>query len=271
MENFKTISEMAIQNEWFAEDNEVEIPEISSLELSTEYKNIVEGFGDATADSFQIKRRGYQPIGLKADVSHRNVLNYAYDQGKVTACMSYAIAWMIQARMALRQIQPPSLSPQHLHFCSAGLGPTMGLNQIVAMHHIMTKGYPIYQGSPANWNCQSHPAQKFFKPKDNFVITTPIDLKYELAMFGPVAAYGLFYLPAFSKYKNGVYREPQLPQSAKAAHAICITGYDENLKAWEIVNSSGPNWGIGGKGYIGYGHCEILADINKNPLIAFDL
>jgi C1A family cysteine protease len=49
---------------------------------------------------------------------------------------------------------------------------------------------------------------------------------------------------------NPVYDEISGP--GYGFHAICLVGYDDSLSAFKFINSGGPNWGLGGYGYISY-------------------
>ena len=51
---------------------------------------------------------------------------------------------------------------------------------------------------------------------------------------------------------NDVYDEFDLATVTRGYHAICVVGYDDNKKAFKIINSWGDNWGIEGYGYISY-------------------
>lgn len=52
------------------------------------------------------------------------------------------------------------------------------------------------------------------------------------------------------------------PKGDSNAHVILITGWNENLDAWEIKNSWGPTWGQNGFAYVKKG----IRDIGDNAM-----
>ena len=50
-------------------------------------------------------------------------------------------------------------------------------------------------------------------------------------------------------------------------HAFVITGYDDDLKAFQIFNSYGPGWNDGGYGWIGY---EVFVSVSPDDHYIID-
>lgn len=59
---------------------------------------------------------------------------------------------------------------------------------------------------------------------------------------------------------NKIYDEIHENDSSYGLHAICLIGYDDELKAFKFINSWGSGWGLGGYGYYSY---EMFEDIRN--------
>lgn len=86
-------------------------------------------------------------------------------------------------------------------------------------------------------------------------------VKAELANGNPVLI-GMYTYMDFHELSDGVWNTRtgvRLP----GGHAVCVIGYDDDLNAFEIINSWGTDWGNGGYGWIDY---DLFIDV---VLIAF--
>ena len=52
------------------------------------------------------------------------------------------------------------------------------------------------------------------------------------------------------------------PSSGGTSHAMCIVGYDDELEAFDVRNSWGANWGVGGYWWCGYDAVTDLAALS---------
>jgi len=85
-------------------------------------------------------------------------------------------------------------------------------------------------------------------------ITDISSMKDWLANHGPLAAdYQVF--QDFYQYSSGVYH--YVSGTLVGGHAVCCVGYDDSQQAWLFKNSWGPNWGLNGYFWIGYGQVGI--------------
>lgn len=76
-------------------------------------------------------------------------------------------------------------------------------------------------------------------------------IKRHLAAGTPVTIGIKLPLHLFAEYKTGVFNPaPNLP--LLGSHCMVIYGYDDNLQAFAIQNSWGPNWGEGGRMWWSY-------------------
>ena len=91
-----------------------------------------------------------------------------------------------------------------------------------------------------------------------------------------IAMYGLE--TGFLYYSGGVYHYGGTP-GVNGGHAMCIVGYDDDLQAFEVRNSWGSSWGLGGYWWCGYDAVEDLVneggrfsaysmDVSYNPSAA---
>jgi Papain family cysteine protease len=52
--------------------------------------------------------------------------------------------------------------------------------------------------------------------------------------------------------KNHIWNGFVVPVGKKMGHAVCVIGYDEEKKAYQVINSWGTEWSDGGFGWISY-------------------
>jgi C1A family cysteine protease len=56
----------------------------------------------------------------------------------------------------------------------------------------------------------------------------------------------------------------------KGGHAMCLVGYDDNLRAFKFINSWGSYWGIDGYGYISYDFCVDNSEVGFRAYVLTD-
>ncbi len=84
-------------------------------------------------------------------------------------------------------------------------------------------------------------------------VPTVEQLKVALLEHGPLIA--LVYMDKFFQgYQSGVFNEQS---TTEVNHAVLLTGWDDEKKAWRIQNSFGLEWGEEGKMWIAYGSNSI--------------
>jgi C1A family cysteine protease len=88
------------------------------------------------------------------------------------------------------------------------------------------------------------------------------DLKAAILKYGPIPAF----IYAGGTFDNWDQKEPAVivddSSGTKNGHIILITGWNDNVNAWEIKNSWGPSWGDDGFGYVKKG----IRDIGDNAM-----
>jgi C1A family cysteine protease len=99
------------------------------------------------------------------------------------------------------------------------------------------------------------------------------DQKSWLANVGPLAASFLIY----DDWNSFNFSQPKAYKwngkgNPTAGHSVLIVGYDDNIGGWIFRNSWGPDWGMGGYGYIAYGSSQIdtwakigIQNVNPDP------
>ncbi|GEM_PF-995908 len=88
-------------------------------------------------------------------------------------------------------------------------------------------------------------------------------IKEQLATYGrpvPIAMYGLE--SGFLYYSGGVYHYGGTP-GVNGGHAMCIVGYDDDLQAFDVRNSWGGGWGLGGYWWCGYDAVTDLSALSR--------
>ena len=82
----------------------------------------------------------------------------------------------------------------------------------------------------------------------------PKYIKYELLKNRPVV-FSMYLYTDFSSYTGGVYTgngKYEYQTFSPLSHAMCIVGYNDDLRAFKIINSWGSNWGDRGFIWVSY-------------------
>ena len=67
---------------------------------------------------------------------------------------------------------------------------------------------------------------------------------------------------------NKIFDNLDNPDNKKVGnHAICLIGYDDDLRAYKFINSWGTEWGLNGYGYIAY---DLFERLSTNLYFMFD-
>ena len=82
----------------------------------------------------------------------------------------------------------------------------------------------------------------------------PREMKKWIASKGPVVT-SMYCDESFLNHRGEVYETGS--QKYLGVHAVCCIGYDDGRQAWLCKNSFGPDWGILGYVWVGYGTCGI--------------
>ena len=207
----------------------------------------------------------------------RNFLPDIKDQGACGSCVAFGTAAAIDGMMRVVKniaandpngAELQDVSEAQLFYCGAEqqgrtcAGANSGWWVGPALQYAQDTGvapeacFPYTAGDQpcalcAGWQSQVTQISAWEEP------TIPQTMKLDLLNNGPLITVFTVY-DDFYSYKGGVYK-----YNGKAplvgGHCVCVVGYDDSQQAWYCRNSWGPDWGLGGYFYIGYGQCGIDA------------
>lgn len=112
---------------------------------------------------------------------------------------------------------------------------------------------------------EAHREAKYFKSVQYSSITQPTGISYQGKLKAHLYAREplVIAIPVYPDFnsisnENPVYDEAV--GTTESYHAIVLTGYDDELKAYKFINSWGTNWGLGEYGYIAYDFVDNYVD-----------
>jgi cathepsin L len=183
------------------------------------------------------------------------------DQGVCGSCWAFSSAAAYESSNAILNNKLVDASEQDLMDCSEGTN-CIGNWVQNAFARLITAGTTTERKRPYAGQVQQC-AANLDRPY-RAVVWAPLDaewsrvmtlaeIKSNLCEYGPLVAH-IYATPSFLAYVSGVYTQFEpVTHESEGYHAIIITGWDENQQAWEIKNSWGTGWGLGGFGRVKYG------------------
>lgn len=202
-----------------------------------------------------------------------SIVTPSRDQGQSNACWAFASIGAFESAYA--KANPPqggrieTFSEQAVINCS-GAGTASG-GGWWAFAYLRDYGATPYDQVPYTGrdprtppaNCRQRTDFRainlnYVEPNDAYFPRREL-IKQMILQHGPVAA-GVFATDRFMSHMDGsVFRERFGPggrgydRSIGANHAIVLIGWNDDLGAWIVKNSYGPdNWGVRGFGYVAY-------------------
>jgi hypothetical protein len=202
-----------------------------------------------------------------------SIVTPSRDQGQSNACWAFASIGAFESAYA--KANPPqggrldTFSEQAVINCS-GAGTASG-GGWWAFAYLRDYGATPYDEVPYTGrdprtppaNCRQRTDFRainlnYVEPNDAYFPKREL-IKQMILQHGPVAA-GVFATDRFMSHMDGsVFRERFGPggrgydRSIGANHAIVLIGWNDDLGAWIVKNSYGPdNWGVRGFGYVAY-------------------
>lgn len=188
------------------------------------------------------------------------------DQGTEPACVAFAFTALRESVCTL----PVPLSPRYLyHHCkqSDGIPAMPGTYLRVATQILYRQGVcesavwpyqpPTYSG-PANAdsNASKYRAPGFVRLDHADRQTMLRAMRVWLSTRGCLVA-GVWVYESWGKaqaFNTGVIPEPAMFDKLWGGHAVCVTGYNDELRRFTFKNSWGAGWGDSGYGHISYEH-----------------
>lgn len=207
-----------------------------------------------------------------------------FDQYKLPACVGYAIAsavgirlnWFCRNRCACRQKLPPFSAAyifnQIYKEGAKGISLTTGLDTLWAQgicpEHIFQNDPRSAAKKPTPAARQAAGLYRYWQKKERFLYlpdelpdaskrkALTLDILRRHLSDGLPAIVGLRCPSGFFSFRGEKYVATSLP--VKANHAVVVTGYDDETRELEILNSMGTAWGKNGFARIGYDDfCEM--------------
>lgn len=193
-----------------------------------------------------------------------NWLSPIRDQGSCGSCWAFAAIGATESYWDLTANNPNlnlDLSEQELISCSDA-GDCGGGYSDEAMTYIHQSGVvdeacePYTESNSAcsrcsDWEQRRHSVAwtlTFYGP-------SPLDIKHEVAMHGPMVVYMGIGNEVGGHFDNqGIYR---CDNDDDTNHAVVVVGYNDNGGYWIVRNSWGTGWGDNGYFKVGYGECAI--------------
>ena len=211
-----------------------------------------------------------EPV-LPVSVDNSKFLPSVGDQGQLGSCTGWGYGYYMRTALAKMQWglditdSHNIASPAFLYRISIEtLNKTPGTGINAKDSHDMLVRYgcnsmletPYKWDDYNNWNMQMVDNNRFMIDSYRSVDwNNPVDMKSYLSL-GYCLSTSLMLYDDFCNYTTGVYKGSGKWWYADsfnvACHALCIVGYNDNLKAYKIVNSWGPGWGDHGYIWIDY-------------------
>ncbi len=204
--------------------------------------------------------------GVGAPVSFNFPGSPVKNQGGCGSCWAFAAAAAWEASYKKFYGTVKNMSEQELLACGKTCGGTdagscNGGWSDRALDHIKCRSTPteaVYPYNIANGNSCVAKA-KVYGAYSWGALYSPsaATLKTQIQAYGSVVTYMRAGLNSFYAYSGGVYNGYPNTSVGDIDHAVIITGWNDVGGYWIIKNSWGTGWGINGRAYIKYGHCNI--------------
>ncbi|MFW6247277.1 MAG: C1 family peptidase [bacterium] len=207
---------------------------------------------------------------LPKKIDHEQNMTPVKDQGQLGSCVGFSCVavkewqeWQeylrIKDNIDLDKNPFNDLSEQWLYYNCKKIDniPNEGTTLRAAMKVLQKKGVPNEEaweynpnekGSPESW---AKKIAKFTRINNYYKINNLTQLK--LALLHTPVPIGVLVFKTFYKVRNnGLVELPKRNQSELGGHAICVVGYDDEMKVIKFKNSWGTRWGKRGYGYLPY-------------------
>lgn len=186
------------------------------------------------------------------------------DQGEQSSCTAWSTTYYMRSyyvnRAAGNAARPQSLSPAFVYnqLAPRGARCAEGLAIGRVLDFLKNRGAPPYASFPyAMSSCDALPDQTVEQQASNFRIRDwkrlergkLDDVKGEIAAGNPVVI-GMLLPPSFSYHKGSAPFDDITP--SPDAHAMTVIGYDDNRRAFRLINSWGTAWGDRGYAWVSY-------------------
>ena len=217
-------------------------------------------------------------------LSWRSECPPVFNQGQTSSCTGNAAAGVIQLSRALDGLSAMASHPSRLFLYYNGRAKRglTGEDGGASIRDVAEAACELgYCDEDQHWPFS--PDQVTVKPSDEAYVAAKADTGSQfswLDMSGPALIAGiktalankdpiLFGITVYESFegptaaKTGIIPMPQWYEQCLGGHAVCIVGWNDHIKCFEVRNSWGDGWGD--KGY-----CWIPYAFVQNPVLASD-
>jgi len=199
---------------------------------------------------------------LAADVDLSPLFPTPGDQGTIGSCTGWAVAYACKSYHENIEREWGVNNKEHI------FSPSFIYNQInggadggapieSAVNVVIQKGCASLAAMPYTQNLTTQPSRDAYNEALQYkaksfarVDFTNLDAVKEILSRGNPVIIGMMIYENFYNYTGGVLTTTG--GALLGGHAMCVVGYDDNKKAFKIINSWTTYWGEGGYGWIGY-------------------
>lgn len=222
------------------------------------------------------------PAQLPAVVDLSSNMPPVGDQGSQGSCVGWASAYALKTSQEYRETRWSLTSPDHL------FSPSWVYNQINggqdggaypsdALRLLVQKGADTLAAFPYRESQFTRTpdgdsmarASKYRASRWSSLANDPNKLK-KLVAAGRALLIAIDVYPQFMNLTSAKPVYNNKTGRLLGGHALCLMGYDDNLKAFKIINSWGPKWGKGGYGYIAYDFVKAQSPIRFAAYVLYD-
>jgi len=176
------------------------------------------------------------------------------DQGPFQACVSCALANMIEARHWIRRNTHITVVAGYVHKCLFGIGDfERSLDPGAALPGVKRDGIAVGPDAGFPVGPSVCTARDLFRIDDcGWLIGQNVILNH-LVENGPLIATMRVEDQSFRALGSGIYQMPPEGAGRRYLHAVLLLGYDIDSGCISFLNSFGPSWGVGGVGKVRFG------------------
>ncbi len=199
---------------------------------------------------------------LAADVDLSPFFPTPGDQGMIGSCTGWAVAYACKSYHENIEREWGVGNNEHI------FSPSFIYNQInggtdggapieSAINVVIQKGCASLSAMPYTQNLTTQPSRDAYSEALQYkaksfarVDYNNLDAVKEVLSRGNPVIIGMMIYDNFYNYTGGVINDTG--GALLGGHAMCVVGYDDNKKAFKVINSWTTYWGEGGYGWIGY-------------------
>ncbi len=258
--------------QWQAKDNWLN-------HLSTEELKNMMGARGVEPRGLEFSTQNYTPANPEVfdwrNVNGQNYVSPVLNQGNCGSCVAFATVGTLETQMNVATNNPlfnPKFSAEALFACGGG-SCHGGWWPVAASRFLKTTGVPDEACAPYSMgatgkdaSCSSicKDSEKRVQKVADFSSPFGIEAVKQALKKGPMVT-TLFVYADFITYSGGVYKHTV--GEPLGGHAISLIGFDDEKQAWIIRNSWGPDWGMGGFGYVAYDDTSGVGERNQQFVV----